>query len=166
MKKYIGTKVIHAEPATQGDFRYTKAVAVDPDTAKHDGDTTPGYMVIYEDGYVSWSPQDVFEEAYRPTDGMNFGLATEAMKKGCKVARAGWNGKGQWVVMMPALYLPPFNCQEPGAKVNDRTAKHIGEGTPLDSQPYFALFNAQQKWQPGWVPSVLDCLSDDWMVVE
>ena len=26
---------------------------------------TPGYKVIYPDGYVSWSPKEVFEHAYR-----------------------------------------------------------------------------------------------------
>lgn len=96
---------------------------------------------------------------------MNFGKAIEALKLGSKVAREGWNGKGQWVVMMPELYLPPYNTQEPGAKVNDRTAKHIGPDTPLDSQPYFAIWNAQGKWQPGWVPSTSDVLAEDWEIV-
>lgn len=97
---------------------------------------------------------------------MTFGEALECLKCGNKLARQGWNGKSQWVVMMPSLYLPPYNSQEPGAKVNDRTAKHIGVDIPLDSQPYFALFNAQGKWQPGWTPSVSDCLAEDWEVVE
>jgi hypothetical protein len=161
MLKFIGTKIIHAEPMDECKFlREFKG----RDTS--DRDTLPGYRVVYPDGYVSWSPKAAFEEAYRPTDGMTFGLATEAMKKGFKVQRAGWNGKGQWVVLMPALYLPPYNSQTPGAKVNDRTARHIGVDTPLDSQPYFALWNAQGKWQPGWVPSTSDCLADDWMIVE
>ena len=45
MKQYIGTKVVQAEPAENG------------------------YKVVYPDGYVSWSPKEVFEEAYqiRPT---------------------------------------------------------------------------------------------------
>lgn len=29
-------------------------------------DGQPGYSVKYEDGYVSWSPKDVFEKAYYP----------------------------------------------------------------------------------------------------
>lgn len=98
---------------------------------------------------------------------MNFGEALETLKRGAnKVTRQGWNGKGQWVVLMPSLKLPPFSTQEPGAKVNDRTAKWIGEDTPLDSQPYFALWNAQGKWQPGWVPSVADVLAEDWTLAE
>ncbi len=29
-------------------------------------DGQPGYAVKYPDGYISWSPKDVFEEAYLP----------------------------------------------------------------------------------------------------
>lgn len=98
--------------------------------------------------------------------GLDFSIALRLLKQEKKLARKNWNGKGQFVVMMPSLYLPPFNTQDTMRKVNDRTAKHIGENTPLDSQPYFALFNAQGKWQPGWVPSQGDLFAEDWMVVE
>lgn len=27
-----------------------------------------GYKVVYKDGYESWSPKEVFEEAYRPSE--------------------------------------------------------------------------------------------------
>lgn len=61
MDTYIGTKIVMAEPANeflQDDLRYP-------------GRT--GYKVIYEDGYVSWSPLETFERAYRkvtPAEGM------------------------------------------------------------------------------------------------
>lgn len=96
---------------------------------------------------------------------MNFGAAIHALKDGKKVAREGWNGKGMWIVLMPALQLPPHSTQEPGAKVNDRTAKHIGLDTPLDSQPYVAMWTAAQQWQPGWLPSQADMLAEDWTTV-
>ena len=96
---------------------------------------------------------------------MTFSDALKLLKEGKKLARSGWNGKNQFVVMMPALYLPPYNTQDTLRKVNDRTAKYIGEDKPLDSQPYFALYNAQGKWQPGWVPSTGDLLADDWIQV-
>lgn len=153
MKRYIGVKVINATPdkapTDMGNYK--------------EGDD--GYKVIYEDGYTSWSPKKVFEEAYRTMSGMTFGLAIEAMKKGYKVARKGWNGKDMFIVMMPALQLPPYSTQELGPKVNDRTAKFIGEDTPLDCQPYIAMFNAQKQWIPGWLASQSDMLSDDWIVV-
>ncbi len=94
---------------------------------------------------------------------MNFGQAIEEAKKGKKIFRGqGWNDKGMFVVLMGGLKLPAFSSQVNGAKVNDRTAKYIGEDTPLDSQPYFAMKNAQDEWQPGWIPSQSDCLAEDW----
>lgn len=94
------------------------------------------------------------------------GWAIEQMREGRKVRRAGWNGKGMWIVLMPALSLPPFSCQAPGAKVNDRTAKHIGVDTPLESQPYIAMWTAQGLWQPGWLCSQNDLLANDWELAE
>lgn len=94
----------------------------------------------------------------------SFSIALEALKSGQRAARTGWNGKGQWVVMMTRLQLPPYNTQGTERKVNDRTAKWIGEDQPLDSQAYFALWTAQKQWQPGWVPSTSDCLAEDWEI--
>jgi hypothetical protein len=96
---------------------------------------------------------------------MNFGQALESLKAGKKVARSGWNGKGMWIVLMPELHLPPFSSQAPGAKVNDRTARHIGPDTPLNSGPYISMWTAQGTWQPGWLASQPDMLADDWQVV-
>lgn len=93
---------------------------------------------------------------------MDIGQAVHAMRAGKKVRRAGWNGKGMWIVLMPSLSLPPFSSQAPGAKVNDRTAKHIGVDTSLNSQPYIAMWTAQGTWQPGWLCSQTDLLADDW----
>ena len=96
---------------------------------------------------------------------MNFGQAIEALKDGKKVARKGWNGKGMWIVLMPSLYLPSYTTQDTFKKVNDRTAKHIGEDTPLDSQPYISMWTATRQWQPGWLASQADMLSEDWEIV-
>jgi len=53
LKQFVGVKLVWAEkqPCPKDVYK-SKA-----------GD--PGYKVIYEDGYVSWSPADVFEKAYR-----------------------------------------------------------------------------------------------------
>lgn len=45
MKAYIGSKIILARP--------------------QDRNGEPGYEVQYPDGYMSWSPKDTFETAYR-----------------------------------------------------------------------------------------------------
>lgn len=92
MKQYIGTKIIEAEPAYRcmdGQGRVT--ITDDPSEAfPNFPSVEDGYRVRYADGYVSWSPKEAFEEAYRPTDAMNFGLAIEAAKRGAKIARRGW----------------------------------------------------------------------------
>lgn len=95
---------------------------------------------------------------------MNFSQALEKLKNDEAVCRSGWNGKNQFVVCMPSLQLPSFNTGDTTRKVNDRTAKWIGKDQPLDCQPYLALYNAQKKWQPGWVPSQGDLFAQDWYV--
>ena len=63
---------------------------------------------------------------------------------------------------MDSLSLPPFNTQDTHKKVNDRTAGLIGPDAHLESQPYFVIWTADQKWQPGWNPSTPDVLARDW----
>ena len=159
MDQYIGVKLVQAEPMNLVDAEELLGRKIKPGNEE-------GYLVEYADGYRSWSPKDEFEKAYRRTDGMTFGHAIQAMKEGLKVARKGWNGKGMFVVYMPPLYLPPYNTEDTARKVNDRTAKWIGEDTPLDSQGYFAMFTAHKKWQPGWLASQADMLAEDWCIVE
>lgn len=171
MQQYLGTKPVNMKPMTRGEYDYFRGWPLPMD----ENEVDEGYLVEYIDGgqantkeyagYVSWSPKDVADRNYRPINGLTFGLAIEAAKLGKKIARGGWNGKGQWVVLMPALSLPPYSSQKPGAKVNDRTAKHIGPDTPLDSQPYFAMWNAQGKWQPGWTATQSDMLAEDWEII-
>lgn len=62
MKAFIGAKIIRAEGMVEGDYliRYK---GVKRTEIKHN---RPGYHVVYPDDYHSWSPKEVFEEAYRP----------------------------------------------------------------------------------------------------
>jgi len=63
MKNFIGTKLIKAKPMKQGDFYETER----PDCFVPqciEWSEEDGYMVKYEDGYVSWSPKKAFEKAY------------------------------------------------------------------------------------------------------
>ena len=93
MKTYIGTKLINAKPMTRQAYNDLRGWTVPADEDPAD----EGYLVEYLDGgkpntelyagYVSWSPKEQFENAYRQSSGMPFGLAVEAMKMGKKVAR-------------------------------------------------------------------------------
>lgn len=171
MQQYLGTQSVNMKPMTRQEYTDFRGWDLPADENGAD----EGYLVEYLDGgapntdayagYVSWSPKGVADRNYRPINGLTFGHAIEAAKQGKKIARKGWNGKGMWVVLMPALSLPPYSSQKPGAKVNDRTAKHIGHDTPLDSQPYFAMWTALGQWQPGWLASQADMLAEDWEIV-
>ena len=59
MEKYLGVKLISAEPCWGLNNK-----CVDPNS-EHCGQEVEGYKVVYEDGYTSWSPKDVFEKTYR-----------------------------------------------------------------------------------------------------
>lgn len=58
--KYIGIKKIEAEPMTRGEYNDFRGWGIPKDENPSD----EGYIVKYSDGYVSWSPKEVFEKAY------------------------------------------------------------------------------------------------------
>lgn len=114
----------------------------------------------YSDGYISWSPKETFEGAYRLTDGMSFGLAIEALKKGAKVARAGWNGKGMWLVLVPGT--PHANMKE--------GSPYMRAGiSSCEILPHIDMWTVNAKGRramlPGWLASQTDMLTDDWQIV-
>lgn len=154
--QFIGVKIVDATPMTREAFEAQEGRNCGGD--KH-GD---GYMVTYEGGYRTWSPKDVFDAAYRPIDGMTFGLAIEALKMGKKVARAGWNGKGMWLTLSPGSEDLP--AEKFWAKHNREFAESNG-GTATVS-PYITMKTADNKIQSGWLASQTDMLSEDWQVVE
>lgn len=67
MKQYTGTKTVKAMPMTMGEAYERKLLknSVRPSECETD---KAGYLVEYEDGYQSWSPADVFEKAYKPSE--------------------------------------------------------------------------------------------------
>lgn len=135
MKRYVGTKIIYAEPAKKGE--------------------DDGYFVQYPDGYTSWSPKQAFEEAYRESSGLTFGLALEALKKGERIARAGWNGKGMFLYLIKGVEL--------------QQGLRYGFGEYMN-EPEFAssicMKTADNKLVVGWLASQTDMLAEDWMLVD
>lgn len=63
MKTYIGTKIVKAMPMTMTKAQKMFGRKIKPATVEEDG-----YLVEYKDGYRSWSPKSVFEEAYKPAE--------------------------------------------------------------------------------------------------
>ena len=59
MQAYIGTKIVRAGTMTERDWQNRKSLPLKGPPFRQ------GYMVVYADGYESWSPENVFEAAYR-----------------------------------------------------------------------------------------------------
>jgi len=141
MTEYFGTKRVAAEPETK--------------------DGAAGYAVLYPDGYRSWSPAATFEAAYRPVTSMNFGHALEALKTGHKVARAGWNGKGMWLILVGGTLKAQLRDGTPY-----KTATGLDECEIL---PHIDMWtvnaDGRRAMLPGWLASQSDMLADDWTIV-
>lgn len=70
---------------------------------------------------------------------MDFSTALESMKHGNAMARKGWNGKNQFVVL-------------------------ISEDLPPEILPFFAMiFMDHSNMQFGWLASQTDLLAKDWV---
>ncbi|MEE8875950.1 DUF2829 domain-containing protein [Pseudomonas helleri] len=154
-QQFIGTKIILAVAMTRLAYNDYRGWALPAD---ENGDDA-GYLVEYTDGgspnhadhagYISWSPKEQFDNAYRQTSGMSFGLAIEALKLGKRVARAGWNGKGMWLKLVPEELAEAISFQHEALR-------------PL---PWIGMKTADQCFVP-WLASQTDVLADDWQLVE
>ena len=107
-------------------------------------DGAAGFAVKYADGYISWSPEAAFIDAYRVAEGdeqaLTFGDALHFLKLGRKLARRGWNGKGMWL----ELQRPDENSKM--------------------TLPYIWMKTADDQRVP-WLASQTDMLAEDWSVL-
>ena len=152
MKKYIGTKVVFAKPMTRGEYNLYRGWQIPANENPDDN----GYLVKYSDNYESWSPAAAFDESYHLTDRMSFGHAIMCMKMGHRVARCGWNGKGQYV----------FLADDVAFHTNADISEFYGSADGVYAAPMLVLRTAQGNLQPGWLASQSDMLAEDWMIVE
>lgn len=84
---------------------------------------------------------------------MNFSKALEKLKEGYKLTRNGWNGNGMFV-----YYVPP-NVY---GTTTDVGKKEFGVAVKYEA--YFAMRTVKGTVST-WVPSVGDCLAEDWQIV-
>lgn len=82
---------------------------------------------------------------------MNFGKALEDVKQGKRIARKGWNGKGMFAFMEQGYECNGYETFT-GKKANK-------------VNPCFYIKNVDDSLST-WVPSINDCLAEDWEVAE
>lgn len=233
MKQYTGTKTVKAMPMTMGEAYERKLLkeGVRPSECETD---KAGYLVEYPDGYQSWSPADVFENAYSPSETFldrlcieytelmeraekcndflasnkvkeldmtsqallsvqselmyqyssvlgdrmsivrkekpvlatfTFGTAVLLLTAGMAVRRAGWNGKGLFVVKqvpshITADIIPNMQSLPQSAKdiIMARKEPHI------DYSNQMLIINPDGR-ADSWVPSSSDVFAEDWELV-
>lgn len=160
--KYIRLNAVDAEPMKFGEFKekFPKSGGANVERAAED----EGYVITYRKGqeneYVSWCPKAEFDAVSRPIDGMTFGMAIEAMKRGKKVARAGWNGKGMYLWLLPKAEVKKEWCKD------QRLIEVMGDGDTIQCLGSIRMRTATGEVLTGWLASQTDMLAEDWEVVE
>jgi hypothetical protein len=162
---YLGTKLVTLLPMNRAKYNTYRGWDLPVNECGQD----EGYLVEYMDGgkandhrhrgYISWSPKDVADSSYRSVDGMTFGMAIEAAKLGHKVARAGWNGKGMWVIYNPGSKGQTHSMFDGSVYKNHGVDE-------CEILPHFDMYTVnaygQRAMAPGWAASQTDISAEDW----
>ncbi|MBI5683592.1 MAG: DUF2829 domain-containing protein [Verrucomicrobia bacterium] len=95
-----------------------------------------------------------------PITNLTFGAAIEALKRGERITRAGWNGKGMYLWLLPAAQVKAEWCREPHLK-------EVAEanGGQIECLGSIRMMTADKKVLTGWLASQTDILAEDWEII-
>lgn len=98
---------------------------------------------------------------------MNFGLAIEALKKGHKVSREGWNGKGMFLYYVQENSYPAHTgiAKEYFADKQPPLGENELRPIMVPYKAYIAMKTAQEDVVP-WLASQSDVLAEDWCIID
>ena len=162
MVKYLGVKFVSATVMNLGEYNLHRGWLIPAD----EDPKTKGYLVVYPDGYQSWCPKGQFEEANRACTEMPFGHAIEAAKKGKRIARAGWNGKGMFVYLVKGTNIDSkYLRNEARVAFNAKYAEESMVPGIQSIGSHFDMMAADGTIVVGWLASQTDMLADDWTIV-
>ena len=144
------------EATNRKDFVFDKIRKMDEEMSKIDDDGKTLYYKYHDENQFIHDEIDAMGTALYTIENydsrrweklMTFGEALELLKKGRKIARKGWNGKGLWL-----------EIQNP-------------DGGSKMTLPYVYLnYPSGDKYHDGckvpWLPSQTDMLEQDWVEVE
>lgn len=91
---------------------------------------------------------------------MDFSQAILEIKKGKKITRKGWNGKGMYLWLLPESIVKKEWVKDPNlleAMGNNDSIKCLGS---------IRMKTADGSVLTGWLASQSDVLADDWMVYQ
>lgn len=93
---------------------------------------------------------------------MNFGEALEALKRGERVRRAGWNGKGMWLALTPGSILAHSRAMHGAAALMVEHEGKGGDSEGLRIGAHIDMRAADGTLVIGWLASQTDMLAEDW----
>lgn len=146
LNHFYGFKAIKAKPMTRGEYNALRNWQVPANENPDDN----GYLVEYQgstvqvhpdfQNYISWSPADVFEQAYKENGKLGFSEAhaVALLEDGKRIARSGWNGAD-----LSVYYVNPVGLIE----------RHM------------VIHNGKTGRVNTWVPSSADLTAQDWQVI-
>lgn len=79
----------------------------------------------------------------------DFGWALNELRAGMRVCRAGWNGKGMWLALVPEASYEVFGTPRPTGEL----------------LPWVGMRTADNTFVP-WLCSQTDMLAEDWELAE
>lgn len=95
---------------------------------------------------------------------MTFGQALEELKKGNKVARSGWNGKGMFIYLVKGTRVG-YDRLRNEAATHLQADSDLNKGRTVIINSHIDMKAADGSIVVGWQASQTDMLSDDWQVV-
>ena len=166
-KEYLSQSVVEARKMKRGQYNVLRDWVL-PENENADD---LGWLVVNKsvsernvdgyDGYVSWLPEEAFEEIYEEIqpahDGFFFGQALRRLALGDCVKRRGWNGKGMYLFLVDgdAVSQALYNyLDDPDNTKNNTSVRDA-----------IYMLTADNQLVP-WVASQTDLLAEDWVVVE
>ena len=94
----------------------------------------------------------------------SFGDAIKYLKRGLKVARKGWNGKGMYLWLLPETVVKKEWCRD------ERLIEAMGNKDELLCLGSIRMFThdstGREAVLTGWLASQSDVLSEDWYIVD
>jgi hypothetical protein len=145
----IADQVSSLLPDENVGIRYINILDADPESRNYNPDGLIGEFEVSVDPHGP--------------DGHTFGYAIEALKRGHRVSREGWNGKGMFLFLLPAQDgIPTKVIHDPALRsvIEDQTG-----GDTFDALGSIRMFTADKKILTGWLASQSDILAEDWTVL-
>ena len=89
-----------------------------------------------------------------------YSVALQFMVQGYRVARAAWEGSGEYIWLMPPAVVPV-------EKLHDPILKRIAEenGGTVECKAALRLRTELGRVETGWRPGMDDLMATDWLVV-